>query len=1161
MRLIIFLILVPFIVNSQSIRINEVVSSNSIYFDEDGDSPDWIELYNYGNQTISLENWTISDNIENPEMWAFPQISLNPDEYLLIWASGKNRSQISYSRTHINQGDIFKYIIPNSEPNSDWKNTNFNDSNWFDGATGFGYADGDDTTILPNGTLSVYMRKNFTISDLENMTSFILDIDYDDGFVAYINGIEIARANINGSPPTFDQGTIIDHEAQIYIGGIPDRFPISDFNSILIEGENVLAIQAHNISSGSSDFTVIPFISALYSEPNGEGIIPPEVLNLTDDNNLHTNFKISTSGETLILSNNEGNSIDQLTIEGLPPNTSIGVSNFNQNIVSYVNTTPGYENDSQEFLGSIQNEIIFSVPGGFVDNPFNLALSGNSSSQTIRYTTDGSIPTLNSEIYNSPINIFNNKTIRAGIFSENYLPSTIKTESYIFNSNHDIDVMLLTVDPYDFFDEENGIYVFGEEGSFDTWVPYYGANFWEDWERAAHFSFHENENDEIVEFDGGVKIFGGWSRGQNGQKSLAFFARGQYGDSEFEHNFFSNLNYDKFQSFVIRSSGQDWLRSNMKDIMLTSLMRGSGLDFQEHNPVATYINGEYWGMYNMREKINEHMLASKHNIDAESITLLTNNAQVIEGDNEEYNDLINYIENTDLSDDLNFQYVEENIDIKQYALYQVANIFINNTDWPGNNIKFWKSPDTKWRWIMYDTDFGFGPWWNWGNFNENTLSFALYADGDSWPNPSWSTLLFRRLITNIGFRNQFINRYADELNTRFLSSNVVNHINDIYSTIEPEIMSHFYRWRDDPSVGYDIPDPQGHVGFYIWAMTNFANERPLIAKEHIKEQFDLPDYHELTITNPSTYKGFVNINDNLNIQDPSWVGDYFETVPFTLKAIPELGYEFSHWSGDLFSNDQTIEVLIDEAFEVIPNFSELSTEVVINEINYRSSDEFNPDDWIELFNPKPTAIDISNWQIKDSDDNHIFTIPNGTEIEGNDYLVIVKDESDFISVFNDIPYIGELGFGLGRYDSVRLYNSNGNIIDQVNYESDYPWPTCADGTGNSLELIEPNLDNEVAENWNCINENGSPYAINSDGLSETVNNNNIIKIYPNPVNNKLYISGNSSNYSIEVISLLGQNLMKVNNTNVVDLSLLNEGVYLVKIEVSGTTSTFKIIKQ
>ena len=162
-------------------------------------------------------------------------------------------------------------------------------------------------------------------------------------------------------------------------------------------------------------------------------------------------------------------------------------------------------------------------------------------------------------------------------------------------------------------------------------------------------------------------------------------------------------------------------------------MRGSEIDFQEHNPVATYINGEYWGMYNMREKVNEHMLASKHNIDSDKITLLSNNAEEIKGSNSEYVQLIEYVENTDLSVDKNFEFVQEQIDIKQYIIYKLSNIYFNNTDWPGNNIKFWKHPDTKWRWIMFDTDFGFGPFWNVDNYWENTLYFALNGNGDGWP--------------------------------------------------------------------------------------------------------------------------------------------------------------------------------------------------------------------------------------------------------------------------------------------------------------------------------------------------------------------------------------------------------------------------------------------
>ena len=725
MRFLFFILFIGLLSNAQNIRINEVVSSNSVYFDEDGDTPDWIELYNYGAQDVNLENWSISDDLNDLSKWNFPNVTIPANDYLLLWASDKDRAQITASRTLINQGDLFKYLIPSAEPSSNWNSSSFNDFNWSNGASGFGYADGDDATLIPDGTLSVYLRKSFYLTNVADIMSLILDIDYDDAFVAYINGVEVARANIDGVPPPYNASTNQDHEAQMYNGGTPDRFLVSDFSSILVEGTNVLAIQAHNVSSSSSDLTIIPFLSAIYSTANSSGVNPPEILNLSDNYTLHTNFKISATSETLSLSDENGTLVDQLLVEGLPPNTSVGVSNFSNNIVSYVATTPGAQNADEEFTGTIQNEVIFSENGGLKTQPISLSLSGNQIGQVIRYTTDGSTPSEQSPIYSSTINIDENTSVRARIYASNYLPSKTGTESYIIGANHDIDVMLLSVNPDDFFDDDYGIYVFGPEGTYSTDMPYFGANFWEDWERPIHFSFYEHDESASVQFNAGVKIFGGWSRGQNGQRSLSFFARGQYGDSKFEHSFFDNITYNEFEAFTLRNSGQDWLRSSMKDIMITSLMRGTELDFQDYNPVATYLNGEYWGMYNMREKINEHMLASKHNLNADEITLLTNNAQIIEGSNEEYNQLIDYINTYDLSNDANFEYIRQRIDLKHYALYQASNIYINNTDWPGNNIKFWKHPDTKWRWIMYDTDFGFGPFWNISNYNEDTLSFAL----------------------------------------------------------------------------------------------------------------------------------------------------------------------------------------------------------------------------------------------------------------------------------------------------------------------------------------------------------------------------------------------------------------------------------------------------
>jgi hypothetical protein len=234
--------------------------------------------------------------------------------------------------------------------------------------------------------------------------------------------------------------------------------------------------------------------------------------------------------------------------------------------------------------------------------------------------------------------------------------------------------------------------------------------------------------------------------------------------------------------------------------------------------------------------------------------------------------------------------------------------------------------------------------------------------------------------------------------------------------------------------------------------------------------------------------------------------------------------------------------------------------MVINEINYRSIDSFNPDDWIELYNPESTAKDISNWKIKDDNDSHVFVIPEGTQVEANGYLVIVKDEADFAAAFPGTPYIGELGFGFGGSDEVRLYSSDDKLIDEVKYESESPWPTCAYETGNTLELISPDLDNSLPESWSCINENGSPNAVNSSNLYIENIAYSLTNIFPNPVKNTLYISGDSNNYNIKVYSLLGQIVITDYNVNEVDVSSLTKGIYIIKINDENSTTTKRFIK-
>ena len=587
--LVLLLIFSVYNLTAQTIRINEIVSSNSVYLDEDGDTPDWLELHNYGTADVSINGWSISDDVNELNKWTFPDITLSPGEYLLLWASSKDRAAINYSRTLINQGDTFKYLIPTSEPDTNWTTLNFNDANWLNDSSGFGYGDEDDATTIPIGTESVYLRKKFTITDVTTISSLILDIDYDDAFVAYINGIEVARANINGTPPNYNAQANQYKEAKMYDGGSPERFIISDFNSILNVGENILTIQAHNFGTASSDLTIIPFLSAVFTAPTSSGLEPPAILGLTNENNLHTNFKISSSSETLSLTNTSG-IVDQVTAENLPSNTSIGISVNSGNLVNYTETTPGSQNSTNEYLGAVQNEVIFSQDGGLFDNSINVTLSSNGAGEVIRYTVNGDLPTENSTIYTSAIQINEDTTVKAQIFLADYIPSPVFFESYVLNTSNltfadsNLPIVIIVTDNGDEIPDEPKI--FGTMKIIER--PDGARNFVSD-----------ANNEEYLDYSGtiGIEI-----RGSSSQ----LLPKKPYGFTTLTEDRLDNDNVEllgmpKENDWILNSFAFD--DSMMRDYISYDMARKMGQYAVNLKYCEVIINGDYKGLYALSEKI------------------------------------------------------------------------------------------------------------------------------------------------------------------------------------------------------------------------------------------------------------------------------------------------------------------------------------------------------------------------------------------------------------------------------------------------------------------------------------------------------------------------------------------------------------------------------
>ena len=856
---------------SQSPVINELMPSNSVTIpDEDGDYSDWIELFNPLNENVDLLGYGLSDDPSNPFKWIFPSVNLSPFDYLLVFASDKNRTKyIKHWQAVISWGDVWKYRLGTSEPPSNWKNLGFNDFSWSSGPSGFGYGDNDDSTLVPSSVHTIYIRKTFSVEDVNAIETAILHVDYDDAFVAYLNGVEIARANIGtvNVPPAFNEFASTFVEPVIVYGGKPEPIVISNIRSLLQNGENVLAIQVHNSSTGSSDLTLIPFLSfGMSAIPSNPRTVHPMIL--LPNKYLHTNFKLSADGESLVLTNPQGSFVDQINFPAVVSDVSFGRKpDGNPNWFFFEEATPGKTNSSDGFMGITAKPSV-SHTGGIYNSPITVSVSGGSTNDSIYYTLDGSEPDSLSQKYKSPIQVNSTAVFRVKAYSQGFLPSRTNTNTYLINFQSELPIVSLSTNPENFFDEETGIYTMGD--SAETSFPYFGANFWKDWERPVHIELFEKDGSGF-KMDAGVQIFGGWTRGHP-QKSLAIFARGRYGYSAINYKLFDNLPFTEYQSFVLRNSGNDWLSTMFRDGLMTGLLNDIDVEHQAFKPAIVFINGDYWGIHNIREKVNEHFLAQHKNVNPDVADILELNGEVIQGNNEDYLSLYSFIENNNLAVASNYEHVKSKIDVDNFIRYFVSQIYFANTDWPGGNIKYWRSDKNgKWRWILFDTDFGFGLF-DANAFKHNTLEFATATNGPGWPNPPWSTLFLRKLLENSSFRNAFINCFADFSNSIFKAALVNEKITSHKLKIESEISRHAQLWNQF--------DYNGWLN-NIQSLRNFANQRLTYMQLYFVQRFGLTGLAPINITLNDTSMGSIMLN-SINIKVPTWTGSYFLGVPIKI---------------------------------------------------------------------------------------------------------------------------------------------------------------------------------------------------------------------------------------------------------------------------------------
>jgi hypothetical protein len=1162
-----FLILLMGVVVNQmdaQVVINEYLSSNiSGLTDDDNDYSDWIELFNTSDKPVNIANYKISDSSTDTIGWIFPDITIPAHSFLVLFASGKDKDGVSTKyHTIIRRGDSWKYLVPEVSIDGNWRESDFSDVLWSTGPGGFGYGDDDDATVLNNCSV-VLIRKEFTIDDVSTITNLLLHVDYDDGFIAFINGEMVTMGSIAEYSDDYSVIQAAGHEAVMYSGGTPEQFDISSAIPLLKNGKNVIAIQGHNSGTGSTDFSLIPYLtvgSNSFSVNDAEDFISVE------DGSLHANFKLAKEGETIFLYNNYAVLIDSSKAVALDNDISYGRFPDGASQWSYFDqSTPGTTNSNP--LDSITpDSVYFSHESGFYTNSFHLSLSSSSlGNGEIRYSVGGYTPTKSSGLYTEPFEISSTSVVRAAWFGEDGKINPVSTHTFIFEEAIKLPVVSLAMDPHDLWDWDEGIYVLGPNA--EPGNPYFGANFWQDWERPVHFEFFDQQQSLKINQDAGLKISGNYSRA-NDQKSMALFARKSYGNGSFNYKFFNDRKNNSFESVLLRNSGNDWSYTMFRDGLISEIARDMDMERLAYQPSKIYLNGQYWGILNLREKPSEHYFEENFSVDEENLNLLENSGEIIYGKATDYAKLRNFINSKSLDEEENYRQVAEQLDISCFIDYQILEIYVDNGDWPGNNIKFWKTndPTSKWRWLIFDADFGFDLYYSKGN----TLQFATATNGSDWPNPPWSTLFLRKLLTNQEFKNTFINRFSDCLNSNLAAENLLPKVDSIQNLLTPEIENHLTRW------GFSFDNWLYEVD----RIETYISNRKDRMFSYMRTFFGFNDDKLITLAVSDQHAGRIEINSIIPNQYP-FAGNYFSEVPITLKAIPTIGYRFVRWEGGSTSTDLSITINLTSNTTFTAVFepaSQNESSVVINEINYKSPDELDAGDWIEIYNNSSQTVDLSGWLLQDIDPESRFVFPYGIQLYPDEYLVIAEESSKFNKIFPTIKNVtGDFSFGLNSSgDVVSLNDYEGNVIDKVSFGVKAPWPIDPCGLGPTLELLKPDSDNEQASSWSAGQTGGTPGRKNSVYVSTETYTYRDLKASCFPTIFKDYTTLHFSTekggkYSVQVLDLQGRSYDKIegNTTNgsTVSFDLFTNadryqcGIYLVRVQTEETIQTVKVVKR
>jgi len=743
-----------------------MIDNRSVLYDENGDFIDWVEFYNNSDEPFSLLNLYFTDDITDLRKWSFPDLVIEPRTYLVVYASGKDK--------------VTKNI-----------HTNFR--------------------LSENETLVVSTQYEEVLVEL-TLDPLLEDISkgIKDGKWVYFSeptpGKENSTHGFSEMPKSSAKvwDVIINEVMAKNVSFLADgNGNYIDWIELKNNTDHEINLQGYSLSkaSGQDTYYFLDYLLPAY----GFAVFFTDANVEKNGANPSIPISISASGEKLYLCDLACNEQQLFETGYQGANMSSGLNEIGDRVFFQI-PTPG-ETNATEYYESYSPPVNFSLDGGEIPSGQTLTLTAEGGAQ-IYFTLDGSLPTRSNILYENPILLDTSKTVRAISIADGQLPSQITTRTYIVGVEHDLPIVALSTEPANLFGYE-GIYL----RSF------------QDIEAPVHVEFYESDGLLALDFDAGFEIFGGTSQ-QDPQKSFAFHLRKDYGIDEINYPLFDDNEVTTFKHFLLHTSGQDSYMTKIRDAFIHKAVKDViDIEVMDSRPCVVYINGEYWGLYNIREKVNEDYLASHFGVDPNQVDLLVWNGTVMAGSNESYRALVQYVATHDMQNPEDYEYVTSQIDIDNFIDYLIIESYFGNTD--SGNIKYWRDQNGgKWRWILYDMDWALYM----GTYKWNNLSQIFNPDGmgiDDWID----TTLHVNLMKNEQFKEEFIKRYALYTRTYFDPDRLLPIYDAMVAEIKTEMPRQLERW----------PKPSGSVSWekQVAITRQIIQGKPEIEKKNLQFFFGL----------------------------------------------------------------------------------------------------------------------------------------------------------------------------------------------------------------------------------------------------------------------------------------------------------------------------------